>query len=141
MLMKNHIIDTILVLAVIIVLVALAFRVRTTAPMNMIVIMKTSGMTCAHCSDSIVQAMQRVPGIATTEVDVPHGLVAIGFSTEVITPDALVRRVTANGFSSSLLSVVTPQQYKQVTGRDFGRKVISPECCSGSGRCASDHKL
>jgi periplasmic mercuric ion binding protein len=139
--MNNSIINSVLMLVIVVVLVALAFRVRCSAPPDSIAILKTSGMTCAGCSDTIVRALTTVPGVAAAEVDVPGGRVSVGYAAASVTPETLVRQVTASGFGSTLQGIVTPRQFKQLTGRDFGRKGASSGCCSGAGRCAGDRKI
>jgi copper chaperone CopZ len=127
--------------AVITLLVVLAFRVRVAASADAVAVLRTSGMTCSSCSAKISQALEKLKGVVATEVDVPGGLVIVGYDAKVVQPAALAEKVTSAGFGSSLQAVLTPSRFKQITGRDFSSKVATSKgCCCGSGTSACGNK-
>lgn len=132
-----------LVFAVITVLVVLAFRVRIGVTADSVVILKTTGMTCGSCSSTITSSLEKLPGVAATEVDVEGGWVVVGYDTKALKPEALAEKVSGAGFRSMVHRVLTPDQFRQMTGRDFGRKAASSGGCGGcgtTGGCGSDRK-
>jgi copper chaperone CopZ len=130
----KNIFTTLLVVAVVSFLVVLAFRVRVGATADSIAVLKASGMTCGSCSTKISKALESLKGVAVTEVDVNGGWVIVGYDTKTVRPQALVEKVSATGFGSSLYTVVTPDQFKRMTGRDIGQNVAaSSGCCGNKG--------
>ncbi len=134
----KSIFTTLLVVAAVTLLVVLAFRVRVGATADSVAVLRTSGMTCGSCSAKITKALERVKGVAVTEVDVNNGWVVVGYDTKAVRPEALAEKVTAAGFGSSLYTVVTPEQFKQVTGRAIGQNVASASGCCGKGGCGGN---
>lgn len=130
---------SLLILTAITFMVVLAFRVRVGASADSIALLKTDGMTCGSCSSSITSALQSVKGVATTEVDLNRGWVIVAYNRSSVTPEHLAEKVTSAGFSSNLTEVLTPEQFRQITGREIGADVASKGCCGGSkgGGCGS----
>jgi copper chaperone CopZ len=116
------------------VLVVLAFRVRIGATADSVAVLRTTGMTCGSCSSKITKALESVKGVAVTEVDVERGWVIIGYDTESVKPESLAEKVSGVGFTSKVAEVLSPERFKQITGRDVGQaSVPSKGCCGGKG--------
>ncbi|GFE62533.1 heavy-metal-associated domain-containing protein [Geobacter sp. AOG2] len=118
--MKNSIINTTLILTAILFLAALAVRVRTGATADSVAVLKTAGMTCGSCADKICEVLQGVRGVASTQVDLDGGRVIVGYDTKAVKPEILAENVKKAGFDSTVQQVVTPDRYRQMTGKDFG---------------------
>lgn len=114
-------------------LVALAFRVSIGATTDSVAVLRTTGMTCGSCASKISDALKSVPGVAITEVDVTNGWVVVGYETKVVQPEKLAEKVKEAGYNSKVYDVLTPERYKQLTGRDIGRKVALSSGCGGCG--------
>jgi copper chaperone CopZ len=114
-------------------LAVLGFSVRIGATADSVAVLKTTGMTCGSCSSKITKALKSVKGVAATEVDVEGGWVVVGYDTKSVKPDALAEKVAGVGFASNVYRVVTPEQFKQITGRDIGKKASSSGGCGGCG--------
>ena len=132
--------NSIVVVTVAALLVVLALRVRTAATADSVAVLKTGGMTCSSCSDKITKALSEMKGVATAEVDVAGGWVVVGYETKSVKPDALAAKVVDTGFGSNVYRVLTPEQFKQITGRDIGQKAIPSKGCCGNkdGGCSSN---
>jgi copper chaperone CopZ len=132
---------SLLVLAAVTLLVVLAFRVGTGATADSVAVLKTTDMTCGNCSSKITKALQSLKGIAVTEVDVNGGWVIVGYDTKTVKPELLAEKVKGAGFGSTVHLVLTPEQFKQLTGRDIGAKAAPTSgCCGKSGGCGSNKK-
>lgn len=117
-----------------VLLSVLALYVRVGSTVDSVVVLKTSGMTCGSCSSKITTALQGVKGVAVAEVDVEGGWVVVGYDTTSVKPEALAENVNASGFTSAVHRILTPEQFKQITGRDIGKKATSTSgCCGGKG--------
>ncbi|ABL01233.1 Heavy metal transport/detoxification protein (plasmid) [Pelobacter propionicus DSM 2379] len=129
-----------LIIATITVLAVLALRVRIAATADSVAVLKTTGMTCGSCSSKITKALESLKGVAGTEVDVEGGWVVVGYDTQSVKPEVLVEKVTGTGFSSNVHVVLTPEKFKQITGRTIGQKVVpSRGCCGGkNGGCGGN---
>lgn len=136
----KNIITTLLVVAAVSLLVLLGLRVRVGATADSVAVLKTSGMTCGSCSTKISKALESLRGVAVTEVDVNGGWVIVGYDTKTVRPEALAEKVSTTGFGSSLYTVVTPEQFKRMTGRDIGQNVASSGGCCGKkgGGCGGN---
>lgn len=131
--MKNIVINSVMVVVAAAVLTLLAFYVRVGATADSVAVLQTAGMTCGSCSAKITEALQQVKGVAVTEVDVEGGWVVVGYDTKTVKPEVLVEKVTGSGFASAVYRVLTPEQFKQITGRDLGKKAAASGCCGGKG--------
>ncbi|MDD5286294.1 MAG: heavy-metal-associated domain-containing protein [Desulfuromonadaceae bacterium] len=133
--MNKRIINVMILVAAVTLLSVLAFYVRIGTTADSVALLKTSGMTCNSCSDRITAALQTVKGVAATEVDVEAGWVIVGYDTKTVKPETLAEKVNGAGFVSAVHQLLTPEQFRQITGRDIGKKVGSTSGgCSG---CAS----
>jgi copper chaperone CopZ len=127
------IITCILVTTAAVFLVALAFHVRIGATADSIAILKTTGMTCGSCSSRITAALDAQNGVAVTEVDVEGGWVVVGYDTKTVKPEALAEKINLAGFVSNVHQVLTPEQFKKITGRDIGKNASPSGGCGGCG--------
>jgi copper chaperone CopZ len=114
-------------------LITLAFHVTARATTDSIAVLKTTGMTCGSCSSKITTALESLKGVAATEVDVEGGWVVVGYDRKTVIPEALVENVNGAGFGSKVHKILTPEQFKQLTGRDIGMETSSSGGCGGCG--------
>jgi len=137
--MKNKFVNLAVVFLVAIFLTVLAFHVKIGATADSVAVLKTAGMTCGACSSKISKALEALNGVAVTEVDVEGGWVIVGYDTNAVKPEELAEKVTKTGFGSNVHVVLTPEQFKQITGNNIGQKAApSKGCCGGkSGGCAT----
>lgn len=133
--MKNKIVNSIIIFVAVIFLAVLAFHVRIGATADSVAVLKTTGMTCGSCSSKISKALESLKGVAVTEVDVEGGWVIVGYDTKEVKPDILADKVKGTGFGSNVHVVLTPAQFKQITGREIGEKSVPSGGCGG-GCCA-----
>ena len=139
--MKNRIINVVVLVAAVTLLSVLAFYVRIGATADSVAVLRTTGMTCGSCSSKITKALETLKGVAVTEVDVEGGWVVVGYDTKTVKPDALAEKVSSTGFGSAVHKVLTPEQFKQVTGRDIGTKAAPASgCCGGKGGGCGSNK-
>ena len=130
----SNLVNSIIITVAVVFLATLAFYVRTGATADSIAVLKTSGMTCGSCSSKITAALEKQKGVAVSEVDVEGGWVVVGYDTKAVTPWILAEKVSVAGFGSQVHQVLTPEQFKQITGRDIGTKAgQNPGCCGGKG--------
>lgn len=131
--MRNRIFNSCLVLAVVVVLAVFAVFARVGATADAVVVLRTSGMTCGSCIEKVTSALQSERGVAATEVDLPGGFVIAGYDSKQVAPEKLARTVAATGFGSEVQSVLTPEQFKKIAGREVGQQSASAGCCGGKG--------
>jgi len=131
--MGNRIINVTILVAVATLLSVLAFHVRVGATADSIAVLKTTGMTCGSCSRKITKTLEALHGVAVTEVDVEGGWVVVGYDTKAVKPEVLAEKVRDAGFGSKVHLVLTPEQFKQRTGRDICRNVTSSRSCGCGG--------
>jgi mercuric ion binding protein len=131
--MKKKVVNGVFIISVITLLSVLAFFVRIGATSDSIAVLKTTGMTCGSCSSKITKALESLKGVAVTEVDVEGGWVVVGYDTKAVKPEVLAEKVNGAGFGSNVHQVLTPEQFKQITGRDIGKKASSSGGCGGCG--------
>lgn len=132
--MNTKRITTLLVpIFVVTVLIVLALYVRIGATADSVAVLKTTGMTCGSCSSKITKALESLQGVAVTEVDVEGGWVIVGYDTRTVKPEALAAQVNSVGFGSKVHQVMTPDQFKQVTGREISKNAASSAGCGGCG--------
>lgn len=129
--MKNRIINSLIIVIAAALLSVLALYVKIGATADSVAVLKTTGMTCGSCSSKISQALESLKGVAVTEVDVAGGWVLVGYDTKIVKPEALASEVNSTGFGSKVHMVLTPEQFKEITGRDIGAKTAKKSrCCS-----------
>lgn len=136
---KRNTINAILIFVCVTMLVLLAFRVRTGATADAVAVIRTAGMTCGSCSEKITGALSREKGVAVTEVDVAGGWVVVGYDTKTVRPETLVEKIGGAGFAGQIQSVLTTEQFRQITGRDIGKSGSAGGCggCGQKGGCAT----
>ena len=131
--MKKRITTALLIIVAVTFLSVLAFKVKIGATADSIAVLKTTGMTCGSCSSKISKALETLKGVAVTEVDVEGGWVVVGYDTKAVKPEALAAQVNSTGFDSNVHMVLTPEQFKQITGRDIGMNATPSGGCGGCG--------
>jgi len=132
--MKNRIVNVVIFVSAVTFLSVLALYVRVGSTADSVAVLKTTGMTCGSCSGIITAALQDVKGVAVAEVDVEGGWVVVGYDTKAVKPETLAEKVNTSGFVSAVHRILTPEQFKQITGRDIGGKAASTAgCCGGKG--------
>ena len=138
----SNLVNSIIITVAVVFLVTLAFYVRTGATADSVAVLKTVGMTCGSCSSKITAALEKQKGVAVSEVDVEGGWVVVGYDTKAVTPLLLAEKVSDTGFGSKVHQIMTPEQFKQITGRAIGTKAgQNPGCCGGKGGgCGSNKK-
>jgi mercuric ion binding protein len=141
--MRAKVLNIAMVVGAVALLTLLAFYVRIGATADSVAVLRTTGMTCGSCSSKITEALQGVKGVAVTEVDVEGGWVVVGYDTKMVKPETLAEKVNGTGFVSGLYQILTPEQFKQLTGRDIGKKTASSSgCCGGKGGgCGSGKQI
>jgi len=131
--MKNRIVNVVVLVFAVTLVSVLAFYVKIGATADSVAVLKTTGMTCGSCSSKITKALEAVKGVAITEVDVEGGWVIVGYDTKTIKPETLAEKVNGVGFGSNVHQVLTPEQFKKITGRDFGKNASPSGGCGGCG--------
>lgn len=132
--MKNKTMNIVIIVSVITLLSVMAFYVKIGATADSVAVLKTSGMTCGSCSSKISTALEALKGVAVTEVDVNGGWVVVGYDTKDIKPESLAEKVSGAGYGSNVHMVLTPEQFKEITGRQIGAKTTQKSgCCGGTG--------
>lgn len=129
----NKIINFSIISVAVAFLTTLAFHVNAKTDADSIAILNTTGMTCASCSNTISTVLEASKGVALTEVDVEGGWVIVGYDTKTVTPERLVEKVRGAGFGSTVHRILTPQQFKQITGKDLGKEASPSRGCGGCG--------
>ncbi|GAA5447201.1 CopZ family metallochaperone [Deinococcus depolymerans] len=56
-----------------------------------------TGMTCGHCQKAVQQALARVPGVETAEVDLARGLASVTGTADL---ERLIQAVTEEGYAA-----------------------------------------
>ncbi|HJV66289.1 MAG TPA: heavy-metal-associated domain-containing protein [Geomonas sp.] len=136
---RNKIITSMLVLSAVSLLVLLAFHVRMRVTADSVVVLRTTGITCGSCASRINEAVQSVKGVAATEVDTERGWVIAGYDSKKLKPELIAQKVRASGFGSEIDEVLTPEQFKKITGRAVGQNAASSGgCCGKGGGCGGN---
>jgi copper chaperone CopZ len=122
------------------VLAGFAFFVRIGERPDSVVALKTVGMTCKSCSEKITKALQMQKGVASVDVDVEAGRVIATYNSKVTKPESLAGTVTGLGYGSSILQVLSAEQYRAMTGRSLPMRMAmgggSGGCCNKNGQTA-----
>lgn len=100
-----------------------------------VVELKTLGLSCGSCALRIEKALKAEPGVSSVQVDVDAGRVSVAYDSSRIKPEAIAERVTATGYGSSILQILTPAQYKAATGRTVATAGAGPTGGCGGGCC------
>ncbi|WP_236685528.1 heavy-metal-associated domain-containing protein [Geobacter pickeringii] len=132
---KRRWINGALVLVACLVVSLFAFSVRIEASPDAVAVLKTSGMTCGSCAARIEKALKMQGGVASVQVDVNAARVVIGYDSKRVRPETIAERVTGTGYGSSILQVLTPEQYKAMTGQSIVASKAGSGC--GGGCCGA----
>jgi len=65
-------------------------------------VVKIEGMTCASCSVTVRTAVQRLPGIASIEVDVEGGSATVTFDGARVSAEEIAAKITEAGYASTV---------------------------------------
>lgn len=130
--MKTKVASIAVVVAAIALLSFLGFYVKIGVAADSVAVLRTTGMTCGSCSGKIMEVLQRVKGVATAEVDVEGGWVLVGYDTKSVRPELLAEKINEAGYPTGVHRVLTPEQFRQITGRDIGKKTAASSGCCGS---------
>lgn len=139
--MKNKALNSCLILAVIVILSVFAFYVRVGATADAVVVLRTSGMTCGSCINKVSKALQSEKGVTATEVDLDGGWVIAGYDSKLVAPEKLAQKVVATGFQSTVQMVLTPEQFRQMAGRDIAQQAGGSGCCGTQGCGVNNSKM
>lgn len=99
-----------------------------------VVVMKSQGVTCGSCAGKIERALKEKPGVASVEVDVDAGRVIAAYDSKVAKPETLAETVTGLGYGSSILQVLSTEQFRAMAGRNVAVQTARSGGC-GSGCC------
>ncbi len=132
--MKNRIINLVLILIALAILAIFASTVHLDAAADSVVVLKTFGLPPGDCSERIIQSVEAERGVAAALVDVDTGRVAIAYDSGVVKPEVLAERVTAIGYGSSVLQILTPEEFQAQTGRTVASLIAARKSGCG-GRC------
>ncbi|MSM38124.1 MAG: hypothetical protein GJT30_00665 [Geobacter sp.] len=99
-----------------VVLVLFGLFVRFDASANTYAVLKASGMTCSSCSGKVEQALRNKPGVSSVRVDLPSGLVLVGYDGRVLEARMLAEDVSKAGFSATVQRVLDAKQYAALMG-------------------------
>jgi mercuric ion binding protein len=81
--------------------VLLALPVAAFAGGPQTVVLDVQKMTCALCSVTVRKALEKVPGVATAQIDYNHKTATVKFDPEKASPAALVKATTDAGFPAT----------------------------------------
>lgn len=56
------------------------------------------GMTCKHCEKSVHDALTKVAGVETAEIDLDSGKVEVSFDEALVTIEALKETIDSQGY-------------------------------------------
>lgn len=140
--MRSRVINNgILLFLAVVLLTYLGLHVRVATAANAVAVLKTVGMTCGSCSSTINSALESVRGVAVIEVDIEGGWVVVGYDSALVEPETLAGEINSAGFASGIYRILTPEQFKQITGRDIGKQAgRNSGCCGGKGGGCSSGK-
>lgn len=136
MLKKRNAVNSLLILAAVLVVGIFAFSVRLEASANSVAILRAHGMTCGSCASKIEQSLRGAQGVASVQVNVSGGEVVVGYDSNRVRPEAIAERITGSGYGCSIIQVLTPEQYAAVTGRNIAAVRQGGGCgggCCGTG--------
>ncbi len=98
-----------------------------------VTVLKAQGVTCGSCAGRIERALKEKAGVASVEVDVDNGGVAVAYDAKVIRPEILAETVTALGYQSRVVQNFAADEYRAATGRDVSAQ--APAQSAGCGCC------
>jgi copper chaperone CopZ len=131
----KNIVNMLLILAAVVVVGILAFSVRLEASVNSVAVLRTQGMTCGSCAMRIEDALKGAKGVSSVQVNVNEGQVVVGYDSSLVKPEAIAEQVTGSGYGSSIIQVLTPEEYASLTGKNIAAGIRKGGC--GSGCCGT----
>lgn len=131
----KNIVNMLLILAAVVVVGILAFSVRLEASVNSVAVLRTQGMTCGSCAMRIEDALKGAKGVSSVQVNVNEGQVVVGYDSSLVKPEAIAEQVTGSGYGSSIIQVLTPEEYASLTGKNIAADIRKGGC--GSGCCGT----
>jgi copper chaperone CopZ len=99
-----------------------------------VVVLKSRGISCGSCAGRIAQEIDAKPGVAGVEVDVDAGQVMIAVDSKTARPEGLAETVTALGYKSSILQVLSREQYQAMTGGKAAPRTANADGCGCCNR-------
>lgn len=60
------------------------------------------GMHCNSCVERVQKAVRQLPGIASVQVDVASGDVAVGHEPEKVTPEQIRQQIASAGYTANI---------------------------------------
>ncbi|WP_298272417.1 hypothetical protein [Geobacter sp.] len=129
---KIKLVNILLAVTAVGLLVLAAFQVRIRPVADQVVILKAAGLKVDDSARKIVQTLSNATGVATVEVAAEEGLVAVGYDSRQVSPDALVAMVGGAGHGSEVWRVLSIGEFKELTGR-YPRRTGG---CEGNCRIA-----
>jgi copper chaperone len=129
--MKSKPLNAILILLVVAMLAMLALFVRCGTPANSVALLSISGMTCDNCVSAVDRTLKAKSGVSEVGVDMPGGIVTVGYDSGKVTADALATAVTGAGYRCRIAEVLTSGQFKARTGRDITASSKEHGCSAG----------
>ena len=86
-------------------------------------------------------SLEKVKGVSSTEVDLDKGLVTVGYETKDVKPEALAENIRNAGYDCTVQEVLSPEQYKKVSGQDINKAAsVKSGCCAGKDTQVSAKK-
>jgi len=131
---RGNILNIVLVIVALAFLVVCALSVRIRPAADSVAVLETAGLTCGGGSGAIERALLARGGVAGVEVDAAKGRIIVGFDSKRIKPEALAATVAGAGYGSSVERLLTPDQYRVMTGRLPGRGSGKKADCSCGNR-------
>jgi periplasmic mercuric ion binding protein len=104
---------------------------ETNAKNDAVVVLKAQGVTCGSCAAKIERALKALPGVTSVAVDVDNTRVTVAYDAAVARPETLAETVTGLGYGSSILQVMSSEEYRVTTGKAAAS--ASPQLTGGCG--------
>ncbi len=131
---KNFTSKLILVLAAVALLGIFAFFVRVEVAPDCVTVFRSSGITCADCSEKIKRVLEKEKGVASSRVDAGSGRVVVWYDSCAVRPEKLARGLSGAGFASSIIATMSAERYSARTGINTvsahrAKVAACPVCC------------
>ena len=133
---KEKIINTILALAVVVLLGIFAFCVRVRPLVDKVVVLRTAGMTDGHVA-GIEKALQSKRGVASVRVDADDGRVIVEYDSRKIGPEVIASTVAGPGYGSRIAQMLSVERFGAATRGAYGARVMATDCPGGCGKIKS----
>jgi mercuric ion binding protein len=130
--------NSIMIIIAVAVLAGFAFFVRIGERPDSVVALKTLGMTCESCAEKVTKALQLQKGVTSVDVDVDAGRVIAAYNSKVAKPERLAAIVTGLGYVSTVLQVLSAEQFRAINGRSLPMRTAMGGgyggCCNKKGQ-------